>query len=306
MNPDGTMTLSQGGKGHKVAGTAERPIIDLCGKWVTTFMDDHSHFEVTVDGTDLHIRPINSGTRHDNSPTTNREEISPSADDLASIDRMVNSLVASTKDARQPGDSHRAGRFRSGWKDTTERNKDDYTSSALSKITWQNLGYRLANALGARSDEWINAVYEHIAAAWDAKYFAPTIDTQELEEQVDALREFHPLGAPPKGNKRPAKRRVADSEAIERDAEVKRWVLDKADGQCELCRMPSPYRSRAKGNPWYLEVHHVVPLKQNGPDTVCNAVALCPNCHTRCHQSIEVEEATQELYEGVSRLVKPE
>jgi 5-methylcytosine-specific restriction endonuclease McrA len=62
MNPDGSMTLSQGGTGHKVAGKDERPIIDLCGKWVTKFMGDHSHFEVTVDGRDLHIRPVNAGS----------------------------------------------------------------------------------------------------------------------------------------------------------------------------------------------------------------------------------------------------
>lgn len=138
-----------------------------------------------------------------------------------------------------------------------------------------------------------------------AKYFQPTSDNNALEDRVEEIRANEPLGTPPKGNKRPAKRPVAGSESVERDPAVKRWILDSADGGCELCGQHSPYRSKSKGNPWYLEVHHVVPLKDDGPDTVCNAVALCPNCHTRCHQSIEAEEATQELYEGVARLVKP-
>jgi hypothetical protein len=33
---------------HKVAGTHSRPIIDLCGKWVTAFIGDHTHVGITV------------------------------------------------------------------------------------------------------------------------------------------------------------------------------------------------------------------------------------------------------------------
>ena len=59
---------------HTVAGTGTRPILDLCGKWVTGFIGDHTHFEVTVnphaEGVDhngelqvdqitLIIRPVN-------------------------------------------------------------------------------------------------------------------------------------------------------------------------------------------------------------------------------------------------------
>ena len=138
-----------------------------------------------------------------------------------------------------------------------------------------------------------------------AKYFEPSIDNQELDDRVNEIRNSEPLGDPPKGNKKPNKRHVSEGEAIERDPNVKRWVLDSAEGICELCQEQSPYRSKAQGNPWYLEVHHVIPLKSDGPDTVCNAVALCPNCHTRCHQSIDASEATEQLYRQVKRLVRP-
>lgn len=37
-------TNAQDGKRHKVAGTAQRPIIDLCGKYVTEFFDGASHY----------------------------------------------------------------------------------------------------------------------------------------------------------------------------------------------------------------------------------------------------------------------
>jgi len=40
--------------------------------------------------------------------------------------------------------------------------------------------------------------------------------------------------------------------------------------------------AQARGTP-YLEVHHRVPLAENGEDTVENAVAICPNCHRKAH-----------------------
>jgi hypothetical protein len=62
----------------------------------------------------------------------------------------------------------------------------------------------------------------------------------------------------------------------------------------------SPF-NLANGQP-YLEVHHVKPLAEGGPDLVENAVALCPNCHRRCHLSVDRDAAN--LYLHVSRLIR--
>jgi hypothetical protein len=44
-----TLTICAGGpRTHKVAGTVSRPIIDLCGAWVTAFMADRAFFTVTI------------------------------------------------------------------------------------------------------------------------------------------------------------------------------------------------------------------------------------------------------------------
>ncbi len=32
-----------------------------------------------------------------------------------------------------------------------------------------------------------------------------------------------------------------------------------------------------------LEFHHARPSAEDGPDTIGNAVALCPNCHRQMH-----------------------
>lgn len=314
MNPDGSMTLSKPGTGHSVAGKSERPIIDFNGKWVTHFMGRHKYFEVSGDVNTLQIWPT-----HDESTTQSRAHkpnaVSrtvpksvpkrPNREELDRIDGLLASFAASIEDVRRPGDALRKVTFRTGWKHSASQDRANYSSQSLKKLTWQNLGYRLGMELGGKPDEWVDAAYEHALRAFDSTYFSPTTDPDKLDEKVAELREYAELGDPPAGNRTPRRCRASEREVVERDPNVKRWILDSADGVCELCRMQAPYRSKAKGNPWYLEVHHVVGLKDGGPDTTCNTVALCPNCHTKCHHSMDHDVATQTLYDQVERLVGP-
>ena len=66
-----------------------------------------------------------------------------------------------------------------------------------------------------------------------------------------------------------------------RNAEVIKVAKTRANGICQLCRKPAPFLD-SKGLP-YLEVHHIVWLSRGGKDSTDNAVALCPNCHTKMH-----------------------
>lgn len=59
-------------------------------------------------------------------------------------------------------------------------------------------------------------------------------------------------------------------------------VLSRAQGRCEKCLQPAPFRRTSDGSP-YLEVHHRVRLADGGEDTLSNAIALCPNCHRQAH-----------------------
>lgn len=70
----------------------------------------------------------------------------------------------------------------------------------------------------------------------------------------------------------------------DRNSDVIAEVLHRANGVCERCHQPAPF-IKVDGRP-YLEVHHVIPLSQNGEDTVENAEALCPNCHREKHYGI--------------------
>ena len=92
----------------------------------------------------------------------------------------------------------------------------------------------------------------------------------------DALRER--LASAPK---MPPKVQVV-SIGHKRNPDVIVAVLRRANGICEKCSSQAPFFRRSDGSP-YLEVHHWVPLSQDGKDTIDNAVALCPNCHREMH-----------------------
>ncbi|MGX5797675.1 HNH endonuclease [Pseudomonas sp. ArH3a] len=83
---------------------------------------------------------------------------------------------------------------------------------------------------------------------------------------------------------------------------VRKLVRQFANGVCEGCDFPAPFAG-IDGQP-FLEVHHVKHLAQKGSDRTTNAVALCPNCHQRCHRSSDRDEFTAGLYSKISRLIQ--
>lgn len=76
-------------------------------------------------------------------------------------------------------------------------------------------------------------------------------------------------------------RRPTTSNTYERDPYVADTAKRRAQGVCQLCLEPAPFKSR-EGEP-YLETHHIVWLARDGEDSIENTVAVCPNCHRRLH-----------------------
>ncbi len=126
------------------------------------------------------------------------------------------------------------------------------------------------------------------------------------DEQARLQQETKRGQRPPAGEVGSRKPRVTTRPIAEyqRDQWVVRLVLERAKGVCESCEEPAPFNRRSGGEP-YLEVHHVVPLSEDGPDTVDNAVGICPNCHARCHQGEDHREFNEALYAKVAALTRP-
>tara|TARA_Y100000766_G_C18847217_1_gene576311 strand:- start:3 stop:677 length:675 start_codon:yes stop_codon:yes gene_type:complete len=85
-----------------------------------------------------------------------------------------------------------------------------------------------------------------------------------------------------------------------RDPAVVAWVLDLANGICESCNKPAPF-SKEDGSK-FLEVHHIKHLADGGSDTIKNAVAVCPNCHSELHYGANKIEKKLDIYKFVKRL----
>jgi 5-methylcytosine-specific restriction protein A len=130
------------------------------------------------------------------------------------------------------------------------------------------------------------------------KNYTPTSDANSLDERVRSLLKKGLVGIP-KGQTSPKKQESAQT-AYERDPLVKAWVLQNANGACELCRNSGPFIDKSGRR--FLEVHHVIALSDGGSDTIENAVALCPNCHRKCHLSPEADTLQKELRYTIERI----
>lgn len=82
-----------------------------------------------------------------------------------------------------------------------------------------------------------------------------------------------------------AKSTQAKRNVYERSADLKAYVLRRADGACEGCEQGAPFLTKA-GRP-YLEPHHTRRLSDGGPDDYHHVIALCPTCHRRVHHSVD-------------------
>lgn len=132
----------------------------------------------------------------------------------------------------------------------------------------------------------------------------PTADHGELDRRVETLRKRGRVPRPP-GRRRPRRGQTSSGGGgFERDPNVKAWVLQEANGVCELCLQPAPFM-KPGGEP-FLEVHHLKILADGGPDIVENAAGLCPNCHRELHLGEHQQEKLELLHGQVDRLRPPE
>jgi hypothetical protein len=138
----------------------------------------------------------------------------------------------------------------------------------------------------------------------EVQFLAPTDDPKLLQSQTnEALSRMRSDGGglppPPYGSTDVQQVQVTTTRFV-RDPKVSVSVLLQAHGACEVCDSPAPFRN-SDGHP-FLEIHHVRPLASGGPDTVDNAIAVCPNCHRELHFGDRQEARRSEVIEKVARL----
>jgi len=94
-------------------------------------------------------------------------------------------------------------------------------------------------------------------------------------------------------------RRLTSSEVFIRNPEVRRSVLKRARGRCELC---GTLGFEMAGGLIYIETHHVIPLSEGGMDAASNVVGLCPNHHREAHNGLNREKIRKTLLDRLALL----
>jgi len=87
---------------------------------------------------------------------------------------------------------------------------------------------------------------------------------------------------------------------IKRSDLIKTYALSRARGRCEACESEAPFFKK-NGEP-YLEVHHMIELKNGGSDSPLNVTAICPNCHARITHGLDGTEFNELLKVKIHKL----
>jgi len=97
----------------------------------------------------------------------------------------------------------------------------------------------------------------------------------------------------------PPKKKFSSGYSFHRSIEVKVKVLQRSGGRCEYC---GQYGFKTPNDAYYLEVHHVVPLRYEGPDELWNTVALCADHHKQAHFGMSRTDILRGLLEFLGQL----
>lgn len=121
---------------------------------------------------------------------------------------------------------------------------------------------------------------------WAAVSFDAGSGAIVLRRGAPALRFADQFSLPPPPNGNASSRQGAVT-IRSRNADVREYVLRRANGHCEYC---DERGFVLPDGSIFLETHHVIPLSASGLDSVNNVVALCPNHHRQAHYGRNAEE----------------
>lgn len=130
------------------------------------------------------------------------------------------------------------------------------------------------------------------SSVWYARN-APNIFLEDVTRYIDAIDRLTERGPDRKvvqvmdaindlddAGREPPEKRQGMSSFYVRDPEVRRQVVERANGRCEYCDALGFKRSDGSH---FVEAHHIIHLSKQGPDTLDNVIALCPNHHREAH-----------------------
>lgn len=153
---------------------------------------------------------------------------------------------------------------------------------------------------------WLNQGDQVVIGNVGAQVFAiklqtaPTTDDDVINEVVKKANKQTIYDRAKKAIGKPA-RRVVQRDDFARNPYVVAGAILRSNGKCEMPGCARTLFSKDDDTP-YLEVHHVVPLGENGDDTLINAAALCPHCHRELHSGKDRKARRTALATHIAKL----
>lgn len=96
---------------------------------------------------------------------------------------------------------------------------------------------------------------------------------------------------------------IVTGEVFDRNPEVRRIVLERANGKCEFC---GAVGFKMASGLLFLETHHITPLSKGGADTIYNVAAICPNHHREAHYGQNADIIRDTLLKRIAETVADE
>ncbi len=154
--------------------------------------------------------------------------------------------------------------------------------------------------------DWLNAGDHVVIGNVGNQVFAfklpsapSSMDEKSVEKVGNAIKKtIYDRAKKAKG--KPAKKRVTRDDFV-RNPYVVAATIHRSNGRCEMPGCTRGLFQKDSGAP-YLEVHHVVPLAEDGDDTLANAAALCPHCHRELHSGKKRKSLRKTLATHIAKL----
>ncbi len=271
--------------------------IILRDEWITLFTDEEIKMaeKKLTDAGYEYIKYENTVEDHNEGSTWSEEELKAAV--LAYIEMVEYERKGINYNKSEINSELRKTKLKSRSKSSVEFRMQNISAVMENLCLPRIKGYLPAKNVGAQVTDLILKILEEIGYV-EKELYSPTDNTEQLDRKVTKLIKSMGPGAP-LGIKHPAKHSSSTTVFL-RDPLVKAWVLKNANGMCEKCGKNGPFIKDDES--FYLEVHHLIPLSDGGADEICNAVALCPNCHRELHYSKTIEGEKKLLISKLGRL----
>lgn len=135
---------------------------------------------------------------------------------------------------------------------------------------------------------WLEEDEEVLIGNIGQKLYAIKIDSVSHMTTEQVMQRFADICPPPivvalakKAKTKPVRKPVLREE-FARNPIIVAAAIHRAKEQCEMPGCNATLFRRGDGSA-YLEVHHILPLSEEGFDSLDNVAALCPSCHREQH-----------------------